>query len=220
VVASAAAVFAVVAGILLAYNRPSIEPIQPVPTPSPSTPQPISYSADVLSPAATVRLPRWVVSANPSSFGGGYAFDQTGGDRSIKLFSVSYMYPIGASTITKPSYARLVEDWKAIQTRGFGTVSAVATTRVDNRVATSMTVTITKQADGFAYCEGASDVRTNTDACAGLYPGRLMHVAIVDQGPTSPPTLLWESESSTSPDLSSPSAASEFTTWLASITFH
>jgi hypothetical protein len=92
----------------------------------------------------------------------------------------------------------------------------VTTAAVDGKPATTMDVTLTKQADGFAYCQEATDLRTDANNCLGIFPNRLAHVVIVDQGTTQPPTLVWESTSSTTPD---PAAASELSAWLATVHF-
>jgi hypothetical protein len=221
--ASAAAAL-VVAGIAFAVNRPTQvgSTNTPPPTSTTSTQAGFHFEGRYLVPTTTAVLPHWIASAADSYYHGGYHYDQTNGDRAINLFVVTSMYPLGATKVTHPSYAALVEDWKAIQTAGYGTVSDVVATTVDGKPATRMTVHVSKDyPGGFALCRGTG-LPPNGDACAGLFHDRLMYVAIVDQGRTYPPTLLWESQSSSSatPDTASPSAAAEFATWLATVQFH
>jgi hypothetical protein len=221
-VAAAAAVLVAVAGVLLGIKVPTTQPAHPTPTASQPSAASVTFYATSLSPVPVAQLPPWVASfahaASTGYYSGGWELGQQNGSRAIGLYSVGYMYPLGATRIAHPSYAELVADWKAVQTRGYGTVSDVATTIVGGKPATTMTVTITRQAAGFAFCEASYDARTNTSACAGVYPGRVMHLAIVNQGTAHSPTLLWES--STTDDTASPSVASEFATWLATVRFH
>ncbi len=219
-VAAAAAILVVAAGITLGVKLPKAAPTTPNPTPSQSA-KTIVFQANILTPPLNVALPHWIASADPSNYSGGYHFDQHNGDRAITLFSVDHMYPLGATKITHPGYAALVADWKAVQTHGYGNVNDVATTTVDAKPATTMTVRLTRGADGFAYCPDATDP-ANPDACAGVFPGRTYHLAIVDQGKAKPPTLFWESSTTdftaNAPN-SSAAVASEFATWLATIRF-
>jgi hypothetical protein len=219
-VAAAAALVVVAAGITVAIKVPTSEPSNPNPTtgqPTAPAQSTITFNGNALSPPMTVQLPHWIASAQDSLWAGGYAYDQSGsGTRSIKLFSVDYMYPLGAARIAAhPTYAALVESWMAVQTKAYGTVTDVATATVGGKQATTMTVTVTRQADGFAYCDSATNLASDGNACSGLFAGRVMHVAIVDQGTSEPPTLLWES--STAADTGSPSVATEFATWLATL---
>jgi hypothetical protein len=221
-VTAVAAILIVTAGIALGIKVPKAQPTQPHPTTT-SQQKPIQFGADKLRPTATILLPHWIVGGdlnknNDFNYAGGYGYEQPHGSREIRLFSVGYMYPLDAGTIAHPSYAALVAYWKAVQTHGYGTVSDVATTTVGGKTATAMTVTTTKQANGFAYCDNATNVPQDSSACAGVFPNQVMHVAIVDQGNTEPPTLFWES--STTADTTSPSAAAEFATWLATVRFH
>jgi hypothetical protein len=217
-VAAAAVVLVAVAGIAFAFNRPKAQPAQPKPTQTTSAgmTEPLTFP---LTPPITLQLPRWILvdGSNDENFPHGFGYSQPNGGRSIKFLSVGYMYPLGATKITHPSYAALVEDWKAVQTRGYGIVSDVVTTAsVDGKPATTMDVAFTKRADGFALCAEATDLRTDQNDCLGIFPNRLAHVVIVDQGKTQPPTLVWESSSSTNPD---PVAASELAAWLATVHF-
>jgi hypothetical protein len=116
----------------------------------------------------------------------------------------------------------LVNDWKALPTQTGATVRDVTGTAVDGRPATTMTVSLTRQVDGFAYCEAVSSVRTDTDSCVPIFPGRTYYIAIVDQGSTKPPTLLWESSTTdfTSNAVNSRAAiAKEFAAWRATVRF-
>jgi hypothetical protein len=124
------------------------------------------------------------------------------------------MFPLGTTTVTKPSYAALVADWKAVQPLGYGTVSDVTTTTVGGRPATTMTVAVTRSADGLAFCDSPT---TPQDTCAGIQTGSVLHLAVVDQGTRNAPMVLWEN--SATGDTDSPSAASEFATWLATVRF-
>ena len=122
-----------------------------------------------------------------------------------------------APTITEPSYAALVADWKAVQARGYGSVSDVASTTVDGRPATTMTVTFTKTAYGLDYCDAITGIADDPNGCGHPFAGRTYHLAIVDEGSTVPPTVLWEA--SVTNDTASPSVAQEFATWLATVRF-
>jgi hypothetical protein len=219
--AAAAALVVAAAGLTLGIKRSPAQPTLPQPTQSATAEMTVPLTFP-LTPAMTAQLPHWVLEsgANDENFTHGFGYSQPQGDRSIKFLSVSYMYPLGATKITHPSYAELVAYWKAIQTRGYGTVADLAATTVDGKPATTMTVTVSKDIpQGFALCQEATDLRTNTDACMGKIHNRLMHVVIVDQGKSFPPTLLWESTSSTAQDAASPPATSEFATWLATVHF-
>ena len=223
-VAAAAAVLFVAAGITLGIKLPkAAPPAHPNPTTTIQSPKPIVFQANHLTPPLTVQLPHWVATAQPSYYAHGYHYDQHDGDRAITLLSVGYMYPLDAARIAHPGYAALVADWKAVQTQGYGTVSDVATTTVDGKPATTMTVRLAKGADGFAYCQSATNARTDPDVCVAVYPGRTYQLAIVDQGTAEPPTLVWESSTTdfTSNGANSRAAiASELGTWLATIRFH
>jgi hypothetical protein len=221
-VAAAAAILVVAAGITLGVKPEAAPPTRPVPTTTSRSPEPVAVQADHLTPPLTVQLPHWVASADPRYYANGYHYDQHDGDRAITLFSVGYMYPLDATEIAHPGYAALVADWKAVQTQGYGTVSDVATTTVDGRPATTMTARLSRGADGFAYCQSATDVRTDPDTCTAVYPGRTYHLAIVDQGPAEPPTLVWESSTTdftSNATRSRAAIAAELGTWLATIRF-
>jgi hypothetical protein len=221
-VAATAAAVVVAAGITLGIRLPAAQPTQPAgPNPTTSSPAaPIPFTATGLHPSLTVQLPGWIASVSHGVDAGAYAsaYDfepaNSGPGRDIHLLSVGWMYPIGSSQISKPSYAALVADWEAVQPSGYGRVSDVATTTVGGRPATTMTVTVTKPAAGLAFCDSAT---LDMNTCAGIEAGRTLHLAIVDQGTTRPPTLLWENSATN--DADDPSAASEFASWLATVRF-
>jgi hypothetical protein len=223
-VAAAAAVLVLAAGIAVAVRLPNDRSTQPPPPPPPPHVQltvPVTYP---LHPAVTVQLPRWVLAADSTSaFPAGQWYGEANGDRGVGLFSVTNMYPVGAPKITQPSYQELVSDWEAVQTRGYGTVTDVVTdANVDGLPATTMTVQVNKDlGGGFVYCQASSDLRNNTDDCQEMFHDRLVYVAIVNQGSTNPPTLLWESRSSSlaTPDTTIPTTAAEFAAWLATVRF-
>jgi hypothetical protein len=214
------AVVLTVAGVAFALDRPTAEPTQPQPTPSPSArlTEPIPF--DYLNPLLTVQLPLWIGTSD--TYLRGVHYDQPHGDRAIALFSVDYMYPAGVAQISQPGYAALVNDWKALPTHTQATVRDVTGTTIDGRPATMMTVSLMRQVDGFAYCEAASSARTDADSCVSIFPGRTYRIAIVDQGSTKPPTLLWESSTtdftSNAPN-SGAAIASEFAAWRATVHF-
>jgi hypothetical protein len=218
-VAAAAALLVVAAGITLGVRLPNSGPAHPNPSPSVTLTRPIPYNQ--LTPSLTVQLPRWIAShgANDLIFSHGFGYAQPNGGRAVRLFSVSYMYPLGAATITQPTYTALVYDWKAIQSHGYGTVNDVATTTVDRRPATTMTIRLTRQVDGFVYCEAATSVRNDGNACLGIFPGRTYHLAIVDNGATLPPSLFWESSATDYTQSVNAAVASEFAAWLATVHF-
>jgi hypothetical protein len=217
--ALAAVVLIVVAGVAFAVNRPTAQPTQPQPTPSQSArlTEPIPF--DYLNPLLTVQLPLWI--GKSDTYLRGAHYDQPNGDRAIALFSVDYMYPAGVAQISHPGYAALVNDWKALPTHTQATVRDVTGATVDGRPATMMTVSLMRQVDGFAYCEAAGSVRTDADACVSIFPGRTYRIAIVDQGSTKPPTLLWESSTTdfTSNATNSGAAIAEFAAWRATVHF-
>jgi hypothetical protein len=223
VAVAAAAVAVVVVGVALAVNRPPAQPAQPPPAPTQKVRLTGPIPFDKLSPPLTVRLPQWITSAdNDLNFRAGEGYSQHDGDRAVRLFSVGYLYPLDATKITKPTYATLVQDWKDIQTHGYGNVTDVATTTVDGKAATTMTVRTKRQADAFVYCEAATSQRTDPNACAGVFGGRNYHVAIVDQGTSEPPTLFWESSTTdftANAANSNAALASEFAAWLATVRF-
>jgi len=217
---AAAAILIAVAAVTLGVKHSPAQPAQPQPTHSQGAqltePIPFNY----FNPLLRVRLPVWI--GRSDTYLRGAHYDQPNGDRAIALFSVDYMYPAGATKITRPGYAALVNDWKALPTHGYGTVNGVATTTVGGRLATTMTVRTTQQGDGFAYCEAANSVRTDTDSCVPFFPGRTYHIAIVDQGSTKPPTLLWESSTTdftSNATRSNAAVASEFAAWLGTVRF-
>ena len=79
-----------------------------------------------------------------------------------------------------------------------------------------------RQVDGFAYCEAVTSVRTDTDSCMSIFPGRTYRIAIVDQGSTKPPTLLWESSTTdftANATNSGAEIAKEFAAWRATVRF-
>ena len=221
-VAAAAAVVVVAAGITLGIKLPTSQPAQPAgpnPTTSQAATNPFPFTATDLHPALTVQLPHWAAAAShgsdPGDYASAYDFEPSTAGRDIHLLSVGWMYPLDTHQITKPTYAALVADWKAVQPFGYGTVSNVATTTVGGKPATTMTVTVTKTAAGLAFCDSAT---LDQYTCAGIDPGHTLHLAIVDQGNALAPTLLWENSATV--DTASPSASSEFATWLDTVRFH
>jgi hypothetical protein len=166
----------------------------------------------------TVDLPHWTGTVPPGGDPGPYAsaydFETPNGGRDIHLLSVGWMFPLNSLTRVQPSYAALVADWKAVQTLGYGTVSDVTATTVGGKPATTMTVTVTLSATGLAFCDATT---TDQRYCAGIEAGRVLHMAIVDQGTAKPPTVLWEDTAAN--DTATPSPASEFATWLATVRF-
>jgi hypothetical protein len=221
-VAAAAAVLVAAAGITLGVKLPATQEPTKQPTPSPThTPtQPQLTAPTQLSALGlgwTFRLPTWTTHANLDPYGTGFRYRQSDGSRAVGLFAVRNMYPIKATTITHPSYGALVHDWATVGTSGYGTVSRVAHPIVGGRHATTMTVTVTRTAPGFAYCQQATDAATNSDNCAEIDAGRVMYVAIVNQGAGHPPTLLWESTSTDDP--AGAEVAAEFAAWLPTAHF-
>jgi hypothetical protein len=184
--------------------------------------QPILFHAGNLPAPFTVRLPRWINSTahfvDNSGVASAYAFQALHGARDIHLLSVRYMYPFGATKITEPSYAALVADWKAVQTHHYGTVRDVTATTVGGKPATAMTVRFTRSAPGLDYCDAATGKRNDPYGCGAPNAGRIYHVAIVNEGRTVPPTVLWES--SLAYDTARPSVATEFAGWLATVRFN
>jgi hypothetical protein len=214
---AAAALLVVAAGVALAIKLPKNEPAKP--PPQVQLTKPILFS-QIEPPALTVRLPSWTAHPGAAShFGAGEWYGgTTNAGRGLGLFSVEYMYPLGATTISHPSYDALVADWEAVQAKGYGTVTDVSSTRVGGKPATTMTVRLTAGSPGFVYCETEFTPRTSADSCQPVTSGRLLHLAIVNQG-TNPPTLLWESESTRTPDTTDPSVTDEFNAWLATVHF-
>jgi hypothetical protein len=229
-VAGAAAVLVAAAGATLWARVPTSQPTQPTQPIQPTNPNratsepagaPIVFHASDLPAPLTVRLPHWVGSAShfvdAAGSASAYAFSQPL-DRDIRLLSVRYMYPLGAATITQPSYAALVADWEAVQPKGYGTVSnVVRNATVGGKPATTMTVTLTRTAYGLDYCDAVTGVAGDPNGCGHPEAGRTFKLAIVDEGRTVPPTVLWES--SAMGDTAKPSVAAEFATWLATVRF-
>jgi hypothetical protein len=221
-VAAAAAILVVVAGVTLGVKRSPAQPAQPKPPSASQRAQqltgPIPF--DHFNPQLTVQLPLWI--GKSDTYLRGAHYDQPNGDRALALFSVDYMYPAGATKITHPDYAALVNDWKALPTHTGATVRDVTETAVDGQPATMMTVSLTRQVDGFAYCEAVTNVRTDTNSCVSIFPGRTYHIAIVDHGSTKPPTLLWESSTTdftSNATNSGAEIAKEFAAWRATVRF-
>ena len=217
-VAAAAVIVVAVTGTTLGFRLPTTQPAGSTPTTSQQAPAPVPFAATQLNPPMTVQLPHWTLTASHGEDTGPYAsaydFERPDAGREIHLLSVGWMYPLGTTAITKPSYAELVADWKAVQPFGYGTVSDVSTTSVGGKPATTMTVAVTQSAAGLAFCDSPT---TGQNVCAGIDAGRTLHLAIVDQGASQPPTLLWENAATD--DSASPSAAAEFATWLATVRF-
>jgi DNA-binding SARP family transcriptional activator len=215
-VAAAAAILVVAVGITLGVTLPKAESASPNPTTTAQFTGPIPFNQ--FNPALTVRLPHWIVNAETDyAFRGGYGWALPNGGRRVRLFSVDYMYPLGSTEITRPTYTTLVDEWKAIESQGYGSVSDVATTTVGGRAATTMTVTLDQPIDGFVICQDASSPRDG-NACAGLSPGQTRHVAIVDNGVKGPPSLFWESSATdTFNKTANDAVAAEFAAWLATV---
>jgi hypothetical protein len=222
--AAAAAAVIICVGIALAVMLPTDEPQPAVgqPTATPSAAAPIPFDAKNLPAPLTVRLPAWISSVRPfvdrSGSASAYAFELPNEGRDIHLLSVHYMYPLGATKITQPNYPALVAHWKAVQTRGYGTVSHVATTTVGGKPATTMTVTFTTSAPGLDYCDAITGVADDPNGCGAPQAGRTYHLAIVNEGLNVPPTVLWEAAASD--DAASPSPAKEFAAWLRTVHFN
>jgi hypothetical protein len=235
--AAAAAILIMGVGITLGIKLPTSRPPQPAhPNPTSSQPatNPILFDAKHLPAPLTVRLPHWIASTKPFvgrwGAASAYAFELPNGGRDIHLISVRYMYPLGATKITQPSYAALVAHWKAVQPRGYGTVTDIATATVGGKPATTMTVAFTKRAPGLDHCDAATGVPTDSNGapivqtapgwtlCGAPEAGRTYHLAIVNEGRALPPTVLWEASATN--DSVSPSTASEFATWLATVRFN
>jgi hypothetical protein len=234
VVVAAAAAVVVVAGLAFGLNRPTAQPARPGPSPTQPAHASVPYPLDafMLTPPLTAQLPGWVTSPNTLAaknqgevdFGAEYCSNPTnptalcpnGQDRAIRLLSVQYMYPLDATKITEPSYAQYVNDWKAVQRLGYGTVSDITTTTVGGKPATTMTVSMTKGTFGLAQCQTATSPKVS--ACYQTVPARTLHLAIVDHGSGQPPTLLFESLN-TANTADAQAVAAEFTTWLATVRF-
>lgn len=229
-VAAAAAVLIVVAGVTVGTIRgQEVPPVTPTPSPSPTQPQaaaPFPLEAELLVPPLTAQLPGWVTTAEGGAEidNGSYTYRQGAcpgstcpddKDRRVTLASVDYMYPLPAgSKITPATYRGYVQAWKAVPQLGYGTVSDVGTTTVDGKPATTMTVVFTKPVTGLARCDGATAARSD---CWSAPAGRTLRLAIVDQGPGKPVTLLYESWNSA--NRAATSIPAEFATWLATVHF-
>jgi hypothetical protein len=235
VAVAAAAAVVVVAGLAFGLNRPSAQPGRPGPSPTQPARASVPYPLDafMLTPPLTAQLPGWVTSPNALavknqgnvSFGAGYCSNPTnptalcpnGQDRAIRLLSVRYMYPLDATKITEPSYAQYVNDWKAVQRLGYGTVSDVTTTTVGGKPATTMTVSLTKGTFGLAQCLTATSPKVS-DPCYQTLPARTLYLAIVNHGSGQPLTLLFEGLNAAN-TADARAVATEFTTWLATVRF-
>ncbi|MBI1378112.1 MAG: hypothetical protein GC157_11615 [Frankiales bacterium] len=222
-----AALLVVTTGALVALNRPGSRPSPPVVSPSP-TASAVTFPLDAwqLTPSLTAALPGWAATAQAvAASPDGYTYQQqlcdgpcpNGQDRGVWIFDVPYMYPLGATRITTPTYAQYVTAWEQVQSRGYGTVDAVTSTSVDGKPATTMIVEVAQDAPGLVRCGAATD-RKQEGGCFNLSSGQTLYLAIVDQGVGQPPTLLYESRSTTNTG-DAPAVAEEFATWLATVRF-
>lgn len=228
---AAAAAVAVAAAVVafVVMGRPTAAPAPPITSPTPSSPSPtIPFRAVTTSmtPNLTADLPYWAALATSGGQGVGYAnYDQadcgtsacpSDGQRKIKMLTVVQMYRLqdGPRITRNPSYAVDLAAWEAIPSLGYGTVSDRTTTKVDGRPAVVLTVSATKDMPGLAACDSPSAPAVD---CFAPQKDRTYRIAIVDQGPGEPPTLLWESTNADDPALDD--VLAEFDTWLATVRF-
>ena len=227
--AAAVAIVAVVLGARAIGGRGTAEP--PVGTPTPSA-SPWTVTTSTMTPNFSIALPAWTrdtdvanTEVNPGLAGWSQQdcsqrptkVCDAGKDLRLRFFSVRAVYrpQDGPRVTASPTYAQYVAHIAALPTTGTATVSPPSTLTVGGRPATAFTVTPKLEAPGTIACETEFDAAP--DCWAGLSPGRVIRLVVVDHGSGLPPTVAVLGMNASNPDQAL--RISELDTSLASVHF-
>lgn len=190
------------------------------PSGSASTAPATPYLTTGFGTDVTLALPAWAQDPNAltQSYDGSRVFEckatACASWRELTLFSVDQTYLSETGPITVgPTYRQYVDAWTSLPA-SLGAVSAVKTTTVGGRPATTMVVRFASQFSALVPCPSATSSRND---CGSFSPPELDRIAIVDQGAGKAPTLLLEGYNAG--DANAAAYDKEFATWLKTVTF-